>query len=555
MFEQLSKDLAAREPADAARAALPQPMPSRLQAAAPCIVALLLVGAPLAARATDGHWLAGFNVWFAAWLVWFAVECCARRAGTLFETQDRASSPGRYAVIAALFAASFFAMAWIAQPIIHLNGGLAWDGRNYFGMYGAFKGYAHGDVPAPYGQRIGLPMLATFLHGHADCNFLAWSMAFWAAGIGMWAYALRAYFRLPGVWIAVAIAWVCLAFSSPTRSAPFTPFSVEAPAITFTCAFVLLAHARRLTVGGRCAFCVCAGLAAALFKESALMWAVFGWVGCAASAWLAGGRVRRDASSRTARVGVLTRVGKALVATRALPWLGLSIGAAAGLALAQIPFGLRAGALNITMLAFWLDHRLSHPMDAVRIVGAWGLGLAPFAVLALSVVGQRAAVALRAHAAGSNAARDGTATVAARDDHVESTDNAENEVAWTVDPRGLWIALALWAVVSACSGSDLTRFAFSAFPLAVPLVVRAVGDSRSRTALASLLLALPLARPWEAIPSPDIAFDAIPSGQNWHGLYAWVAEYANPGLVGLWCAYLLASGLALAWLRQPHHSV
>ncbi|WP_147491629.1 hypothetical protein [Burkholderia pseudomallei] len=543
MLKQPSEALVAPSSIARTPSGIRLPLPRWLLAPSPAVVALLLVGSPVAARALGGDWLVGVGVWCLAWLLWFVNECRTARATCECPgsggSDAQSSHPGRYAATAALFAGSFFAMAWIAQPIIHLNGGLAWDGRNYFGMYGAFKGYAHGDVPAPYGQRIGLPLLATFLHEHADRNFLAWTMAFWIAGIGAWAYSLRAHFHLSGVWVAAAVAWVCLAFSSPTRSAPFTPFSVEAPAIAFVAVFTLLAHARRLTAGGRFAFCVCAGLAAALFKESAVMWAAFGWVGCVVSAWLAFDQVFRVPAglASPARIGWLARGASALVAPRALPWLGLTLGAAAGLALAQIPFGVRAGALNVTILAFWAERRLSHPMDALRIVGAWGLGLAPFVVLALSVAWRRAANALRENR-GAETLRPSPAV-----------DAAPRSL---VDRRGLWIALALWAVVSACSGSDLTRFAFSAFPLAVPLIVRAVGDQRALAALASLLLALPLARPWQTIPSPDIVFDAIPSGQNWHGLYAWTAEYANPGLVALWCAYLLAAGGVLAWLRRRH---
>lgn len=511
-------------------------------AAAPCVVALLLVASPLAARELGGDWPLGVAVWLVAVVAWFAAEWSAP------EGSDRA---GAFALAGGLFAASFFALAWIAQPTTLDHHGMGWDGVRYFRMYYAFNGVALGPVEAPYGQRIGLPLFASYLPGASGANFgavatdfMTGSMLAWVAGVAALGYGLRAHSRLSGPWIVAIVAWACLFYASPDRNGVFMPYSVDAPAFAVLCGFLVLARARRLSVGGRFAFCLFAGAAGALFKETALMWSAFGFAGHAWVAWRramgAAEAPTHDAVDLTSRSGAIRLIRwhsqaltRALLSRAALPWLALTIGSAIGLALAQIPFGLTAGASNVRALAYWVHWRLENPLDFVRIVVAWLLALAPFSALALSALWRRLASGRQSQPMSVQPQAPPTVGLAARD-----------------EDRALWIALALWAVVSAFSGLDLTRFAFSALPIAAPLIVRAVGDARRRIAALSFAVGVPLAKPWLVLPSPTRTLDAPPMGWKLHGLTSWVPEYAHPAWLGGWIVYLLLAGALIAWLRR-----
>ncbi|ABO55040.1 hypothetical protein LA345_12850 [Burkholderia vietnamiensis] len=529
MLEQLSEALAAPDSTGGAPVALRRPTARWFYAASPCLLALLLVGSPIAARGLGGDWPVGVSLWFAAVAVWFAAEWR--------EARD-VERPGSFAVVAAMMGASFFSVAWIAQPFTTEHHGLAWDGMSYWRMFNAFNGIALGPVTAPFGQRIGLPLFATFLPGRPVVAFLTLAMLSWVAGLAALGYTLRAHFRLSGPWIVATVAWACIFYASPDRYGIFGPFSVDAPAFAILCGFLALARSRRLTSGGQVAFGVIAGLFGALFKETALMWATFGFVG---HAWVVfRASATSDDSDAGAQAGALrrgsVRLAASVVDRRTRPWLGLTLGAAAGLALAQIPFGASAGVSNAHALIYWLHWRLEHPLDFVRIVVAWTLALAPFLALAFSQLWLRMAhkwpsvadVELAEASKGSETA------------HVPGLIGVD---------RGLWIALGLWVFVSAFSGLDLTRFAFSALPLAAPLIIRAVSETRASIAALSFALTLPIARPWSVVPSPTVALDAPPMGWKLDGLTSWFAEYAHPVWLLAWMIGAMAAGALIAWRR------
>ncbi len=489
-------------------------------------------GSLLAADLFSLPWTHCVAIWTLSLLLWACIEVRAgERAGS-----PTAADSASFAATAALFAVSFFAMAWLSQPMTWLNGGMAWDGQSYFTMYGAFKGYPHSDIPAPYGQRVGLPLLATFLHFHADVNFGIFECGFWVGAAALMAHCLRAQFRLSAPATLAVFAWAHLMFISPARSAHFAPFNVEAPAIFFFVLFLWLANTRKLTPSGTICLAAFAGFSAAFFKETALLVAVLGF---ASHCWIAGRARRalaakeRDSQPRFHRWA--RAVCEAALAPATRPWLGLALGAVAGCLIAQIPFGFGLGAARPTNLSFWILRRFEHPAEFVRIAAAYALAWAPFAMLAVASLAQRLRAAPRKP---DRALRAGEAEAWA----LLKDENA----AARVNDRALWLLLGLYALVSSFSGSDLTRFAFFALPLAAPLIVRRAGDWHPLLWLAALAMSAPLGRLLDVIPSPDVTVDPFNRGKDATGLYSWFAEYAVIHQVVLLFAFVAACGLLLA---------
>jgi hypothetical protein len=410
-------------------------------------------------------------------------------------------------------------------------------------MYAAFKGYPHSGIPAPYGQRVGLPMLATFQHFHADENFGIFQCGFWVGAAALMAHCLRAQFRLSAAAVLTVFAWAHLMFISPARSAHFAPFNVEAPAAFFFALFLCLANTRKLTRAGAICLCVFAGFTAALFKETALLVAVLGfashfWVAARARRGLA---AKQDAQPPIRRWARAAREAALAPATR--PWLGLALGAAMGSLIAQIPFGFEASSASAPSMDFWIKRRFEHPTEFIRIVAAYAIAWGPFALLAISALAHRACVRQLSpdHA---QRARETAAFELSKSDAQKDADTAPQ-----VNERALWLLLSLYALASSFCGSDLTRFAFFALPLAAPLIVRQARDWHPLLWLATLAMSAPLARLLQVIPSPDITADPFNRGNDTTGVYSWFAEYAVVHHVLLALAYVVSCGLVLAVAR------
>jgi hypothetical protein len=101
----------------------------------------------------------------------------------------------------------------------------------------------------------------------------------------------------------------------------------------------------------------------------------------------------------------------------------------------------------------------------------------------------------------------------------------------------------LYFAICFVAGSDLTKFAFMAFPFALPLLLMHLDEVSPTFGLLALLLGLPAAHVFTPIPSP-IPGDEVPR-QDLQGIYSWAMEYAHPAIVGSWIAWWLGAILVL----------
>lgn len=384
------------------------------------------------------------------------------------------------------------ALGWAGQPAVGLNYGLGWDGREYHAVYEYFRDGTRGaGLPnLPFHQRVGVPFLAAALPLPDRTAFLAVQAAFWIGSMGLFYPLCRKVFHARREQALLGVLWLQVHWLSVTRGMVSYAYTVDSAGVFFTIGIVALVASRRwmpLLVG--------VGLVAGLFKESAVLWLGLTTLALLGErAWLTPRPPPREHA-----LGPL--------------WAGLAtVMAVAGQRYGASFFPEVTGSAA-PLVVTWAVRRLSDPTELIRY---------PACILAALGGGALLAAAWRF-------------------EHPRSPPSPQSGVA----RPALWWLLASYLAVCLFSGSDLTRFAWLSFPLALPLLMSATTQAPPWLALPAFLLGLPSAYPLALIQTP------APPGLPDHdtvGPYSWMLEYAHLGVVAAWFAWFGFAWVVLRFL-------
>jgi hypothetical protein len=404
------------------------------------------------------------------------------------------------------------AVAWLTEPLGTLNDGMGWDGRHYAAMYSYFSTgtYAPISPEFPYTQRVALPFLAAHLPFSARASFLLLHGAFWCVTMVLFAACGRSAFGIRRSSILFGVLWLQVLWVSIPRAVAVYSFAVDSAALCFVQAWILLLVSRRA-----CWLLPLCAFVGVLFKETMLL-----VVGLSVVSLLALWRLPRFRS--------LLPPELASFRSSAVASVFLAVLAAVGgqwIASHTLPAGHRIHGSEIHTLYVWLLMRVNDPIQVLRYAAAGFAVYGGFAALQAAIVGKPAA--------------------------------ADSD--WTLPFTA--ILCALYLGVSFLAGTDLTRFAYMAFPFAMPLLLSALDDVPRDYGVLAVLLGLPAAHAFTPV-APVLAGHDLPS-LDLDGLYSWAMEYAHPALVGAWIAWWLACILLLrslaftsTWrLRTSEHQV
>ncbi len=385
-------------------------------------------------------------------------------------------------------------LALLSQPTSPLHGGLAWDGRQYAAIYSYFStGVFVPVVPEfPFYQRIGMPFVAAHLPLPAREAFLLLHWIFWSGTMVLFAICCRLCFGLTAASIHFAVLWLQMFWLSIPRTSTNDTFTVDSAALFFIQAWIfLLLWDRGPWLLPLCAF------VGVLFKETVLLVVVLSILALA-GVWLTA-RFKRTLPTdlpilRLRNVTVLVAAGGAAVVAKSV---------AAGV----LPHGPQLRGELDTMLG-WLALRAQDPDSLLRYVAAAFAAYGGFALLWVATLGKP----------------------------------PRHERQWAMT-----VAMALcplYFAICFVAGSDLTKFSLMAFPFALPVLLTRFDEVSPKFAVLALLLGLPAARAFA--PIVDLHGRDLPSaGQDLHGVFSWMMEYAHPAIVGSWMGWWLACTLVL----------
>lgn len=412
--------------------------------------------------------------------------------------------PARVALpVVLLLAATTFFAAWHSQPTVTINEGYGWDGLQYHAIYQFIRTGEFTQRPLfPFHQRLGLPAIASFLPLPERSAFLVLGFAFYAATLGLLARFWLVRRRLRADLVVAACGWLCLHWISPLRAGVCYPINIDASTLFFDAAFFAMLWSPRLT-----RLLPLVALVAALFKESALLTAGL-WLASSAILAVLRDGPRREALRRRLPI-LLAAVLTALLAKT--------------LAGSLITPRLLVSESSADTLARWMQTRVDHPLQLVRLLSTW-----------VNTYGGWLLVPLAALVARSPIARE----PAADDD---------------LDDGHLLLWLSLWIAVTYISGSDLSRFAWQAAPVALTLALTTLHRAAPRSALALTLTSLPFARLFTVVPSPSPGH--LMPADDYDGAYSWTMETAHYAHVAAWAVfgvvYFLAAERVLSRPRAP----
>jgi hypothetical protein len=374
--------------------------------------------------------------------------------------------------------------AWLMEPAGQINNGLAWDGRQYASMYWYFaRGVYWPLVPAfPYSQRVGLPFVAAHLPFAPDTSFLLLHVAFWIPTMLVFSLCCRRCFRLSAAPTLFAVLWVQVLWCSVPRGFVAYHYHVDSAALFFIQAWTYVLLSRRS------AFLLpLIAFVGVLFKETMLLVVVLSIV-CAVVIRV---RSRVDFSRIALAVSVVAAVAGKWLAGHTLPYVDTRMATSA-----------------FDTVFHWYVIRTGHPgMEITRYVAAICAAYGGFVLLPCATVGRP----------------------------------RDQRPPW---PDTFAVILSVsYLVVCFVAGSDLTRFAYSAFPFLLPVLLREFDQVRVDLGLLALGLGLPAAHAFGPIPAPAPGHD-LPN-LDIAGLYSWTMEYAHPALVWSWIGWWVASVFVL----------
>ena len=313
----------------------------------------------------------------------------------------------------------------------------------------------------------------------------------------LFAICCRTCFGLSAASIQFAVLWLQILWLSIPRGTVSYTFTVDSAALFFIQAWVfLLVSGRWRWLLPACAFI------GTLFKETILLLVVLSSLALL-GVWLAP-RLKRSLPKDIVVLpsGTFVAIAVALVAAGVAKWVASSV----------LPHAQPIHGSEWETMWRWLLRRMQDPLEVLRYLTAAFSAYGGFALLAVA--------------------------------HPRKPWLSTNR--WTSNFAATLCVLYL--AVCFVAGSDLTKFAFMAFPFALPILLVRFDEGSQGLALLALLLGLPAAHPFTPIQSP-LAGHEFPS-QDLQGTYSWMMEYAHPAIVGSWTAWWLACILLLRSVRH-----
>jgi hypothetical protein len=422
---------------------------------------------------------------------------CAGNALAMLQTNRRQGADKHHAFARTwmpclLMTLGALGWTWLGEPRATINGGLAWDGRQYAALYSYFSSGVFLPITPtfPYSQRVGLPFLAAHLPLTARHAFLLLHGLFWSATMVMFAVCCRTAFQLKSSAIQFGVLWLQLLWFSIPRVVAGSAFAVDSAALFFIQSWLYVLVATR-----RKAMLPLVAFVGVLFKETVLLIVILS--SCALLIMRVAPRARRSLPASWADLG-------------GTPWRMLAIACLSGiagkwLATDALPVAASIRGSELDTMLEWISIRLQDPWQLLRYAAALFSVYGGFALLRMATLGKPRI----------------------------------RERGW---PFTLAIVVCpLYFAVCFVAGSDLTRFAFLAFPLALPLLLVEFEEVSIQFAILALLLGLPAAHAFAPAPPPV----ADLPHQDLQGVYSWMMEYAHLAIVGSWLAWWLACTLLL----------
>lgn len=384
---------------------------------------------------------------------------------------------------------------WLSEPMTTLNGGLGWDGLHYAAIYSHFSG---GDytpiVPQfPYVQRVGLPFLAAHVSLPPREAFFLLHALFWSATILLFAACCRTCFGLTSAAIQFGVLWLQVLWLSIPRGAASYSFTVDSAALFFMQAwiFLLLCGPRAWLLLPICAFI------GVLFKETILLLVLLSYVALVAVWTTPRWKRALPPDLSAARPPLLLPLALAGLAAMIAKWMASH----------ALPHGGPVGGSEWQTMMKWLGSRVEDPFQLLRYLAAAFAAYGGFALISAAALGTRRG----------------------------------DERRWTLTLAT--VLCPLYFAVCFVAGSDLTRFAFMAFPFALPVLLTRFDEVLPQLAVLAFILGIPAAHAFTPIPSP-LPGHLVPM-QDLEGVYSWMMEYAHPAIVGSWMAWWLGCILLL----------
>ncbi len=95
------------------------------------------------------------------------------------------------------------------------------------------------------------------------------------------------------------------------------------------------------------------------------------------------------------------------------------------------------------------------------------------------------------------------------------------------------------------AGADMDKILWSGFPFLMPIMLLAIKGFNKVYVAVLFLLTVPLMHLLSAIPEP---LGTSPNNDS-SGLFSWMMEYANPGIVAMWGIYMCIVWIAISRLK------
>ena len=359
---------------------------------------------------------------------------------------------------------------WISQPQVTLNGGLGWDGINYYSMYEHFiKGYSDLPLSAPFHQRLGIPFLASLLPLNSRHAFYLIHSLFWLGAVVFFVLTCRKALHIPHSLTILAVVFLQIHWISVPRGASSYTYTVDSSAIFFMALLAYLFFSRHKGI-----FVVICAIIGSAFKETIVLWCI-----C-----LAMGAIFIE--DRNDRKSLLNTIIVAIFFSTLTSYISGKV------------FGVESHGGPLNTIIFWFKIRALEPSAYSRYLAATFNAAGGFLAIALSL----------------------------SIEHFRNINKTQNYLP-------AFVATTIYLAVCFLAGSDLTKFAFMSFPLTLPIILSLIDEYIDKNnywwAIFLVILGLPVAHLIEPIMSP-IPGRELPNNDA-NGPYSWMMEYAHSFLV------------------------
>ncbi len=380
------------------------------------------------------------------------------------------------------------------QPTIRLNGGQGWDGTQYFGMFsyfrhGKFSNYAGSGPLFPFNQRPLGPLIAACLSRHFSWtpvrSFKVLHICSISATSGLLYYIFCRYFGVGRFFSSLALLWFLFHALSYARLTTFYPYMVD-PLATLSLALLLY-----VVVSDKYLFLPILTIFGCMVKEQFLAFLIVMFL-----------------------YEVWSAVARRKLAKKKLILLAISIvlDIAANYYvrnhLFQAP-GSSALTSALT-LVWWGYQRCKHPLSFVRYVVSYFAAFGAFGLLLVFYLRRCLSQVMR---------------------------------------QNSYQLIALFSLVfmgfGLLAGADMDKILWSGFPFLMPIMLLAIKGFTKTYVSILFLLTVPMMHLVSAIPEPSGTWP----NNDASGLFSWMMEYANPGIVAMWAIYMVILWMLIGRLR------